>query len=151
MDKKSSAKGKGRPGRRDILPTGEELRKLLETHKQYEIAKMYGTSASAVSAKARKEGFTSGFSPTSKKWRPWEVKTEHQGERVLTILRSAVKREDKKKLSDLESRNLDEFLGYLDRHKWVVGYDRDAGFFTTTRLKGERYVTTRTLAEARET
>jgi hypothetical protein len=119
-------------GRPRTLPDKDDLRRLLDTHTQTEVAAMFGVSRAAVSSMVQRYD----IAPPKERYDdviPWRVKVVHQRAFPLRMLRLYARRLRGKHLDSREERYLDAFLDKLKEMNAVVGYDAalPEGFFYT--------------------
>lgn len=117
------------------LPDPNELRILLLTESQAEIARRYGVTRAAVSKAARTYNLDSGR-VSYDEFIPWRAKVEHQRDYAVRMLRLYGRRQMGLPLDDRDVRYLDRWLEELRRLEAVVDYDPERGFYYTRRREG---------------
>ena len=124
-------------------PDKATLERLVQTHTDDEIARMYGRTRTAIHY--WRERFDLGpRRPTvrmsHKDYLPWTVRSEHARDYAARMLRLCSAFDQGAELTETELRQRQRFLDYLDEHQVVVDYDPDRGFGWRRKQTGETLI-----------
>jgi len=129
-------------GRPRISPTPKELEKFLSeglTHEEI-VEKVYEATGVRLQRTTISSAIVRAGLAAQTKYEdeiPWVVKTEHQRDYPIKMLRCLARRRAGKSLTEDENYRLDSWLARMERDETVVVYDSDRGFAYADRVEGD--------------
>lgn len=129
-------------GRPRISPTPKELERFLAdglTHEQI-VEKVYEATGVRLQRTTISSAIVRAGLAEQQKYEdeiPWRVKTEHQRDYPVKMLRCLARRRAGKSLTEDENYRLDSWLARMERDGTVVVYDSDVGFAYAARADGD--------------
>ena len=129
-------------GRPRISPTPKELERFLAdglTHEQI-AEKVYEATGGRLQRTTISSAIVRAGLAEQQKYEdeiPWRVKTEHQRDYPVKMLRCLARRRAGKSLTEDENYRLDSWLARMDRDGTVVVYDSEVVFAYAARADGD--------------